>query len=184
MKWEPLDPRSVANFIITLAREDQKPITNLSLQKILYFINGLFIGRFEENLVSGFFEAWRFGPVHPMLYEAFKDFGPNPITSFAYRVDLMTGHRSKVEIPEDPHLQSLLKDFARPYLSMSPGRLVDLSHSKDSPWDVLTKTSIGGERKFGLRITDELIKERFKFHKVAIAENPRIGEPNEESPPS
>jgi uncharacterized phage-associated protein len=184
VNWEPIDPRSVANFVIKLAKEDGKKITNLSLQKIIYFINGLYLTRFSNNLISGYFEAWRFGPVHPMLYDSFKEFGPDSIETFAYRVDLMTGEKSEVEIPESIYLQSVLKDFARPYLNMSAGRLVDLSHSKGSPWDVLTRTELDGERKYGLRITNKHIEERFKFHKVSITDEPRIGEPNEESPPT
>ena len=119
-----------------------------------------------------------------MLYDTFKDCGPNPITNFAYRVDLLTGERSEVEFPLNAELQTTLKDFARPYLNMSPGRLVDLSHSKDSPWDILTRDGVSGERKYGLRITQKHIEERFKFHKISITNTPRIGEPNEESPPS
>lgn len=184
MSWEPIDPRSVANFIIKLAEVENKPVTNLSLQKIVYFVHGLFLKRFGRALISGYFEAWKFGPVHPMLYDSFKGYGSNAICDVAYRVDLLTGERAEVQIPMDVDLQSTLRNFARPYLDMSPGRLVDLSHSKGSPWDILTTDSAGGERKYGLRITQEHIEERFKFHKVSISEIPHIGEPNEESPPT
>jgi hypothetical protein len=65
---------------------------------------------------------------------------------------------------------------------MSPGRLVEISHAKGAPWDIVVnkaKTSVA----LGLRIPDNLIKEKFQFHKVSVGQDPRIGELHEEDAP-
>lgn len=178
-----LDPRSVANLIISAATARGKKITNLSLQKILYFVHGRYLIEEGKPLVKGSFEAWQYGPVSLSVYESFKHLGSLPIETFAERRDVRTGRTERVPVPSDPDLRQKIVDLSFPYLSLSPGRLVDLSHANGSPWDRVTKSSIGG-RQFGMRITNESIKSYFRFHKIAIGADPAIGEPNEESPPN
>jgi uncharacterized phage-associated protein len=65
------DPRVVANAIIDRAAQEGQPVTHIALQKLLYFAHGLFLLRHRKPLVSGYFEAWTYGPVHPAVYGAF-----------------------------------------------------------------------------------------------------------------
>jgi uncharacterized phage-associated protein len=60
----PYDPRAVANLLLDLADRDDLAITNLVLQKLLYFAHGHFLIRTRCPLVQGGFEAWTYGPVH------------------------------------------------------------------------------------------------------------------------
>ncbi len=178
-----LDPRSVANCIINFAGEYRKPITQLSLQKIIYFIHGKYLIENNAPLVSGYFEAWRYGPVHPLIYSSFSQHGSNNITELASSKDLATGLKQEVSEPSDPEVRLFIRESASRFLRMTPGRLVDLSHATGSPWDAVSKAA-DGSRKYGMRITDELIRDLFRRHKVSVGEAPRIGEPNDESPPS
>ena len=54
-------------------------VTNLALQKLLYFAHSIFLIEAKRPLVSGYFEAWQYGPVHPAAYSAFKTAGSSPI---------------------------------------------------------------------------------------------------------
>ncbi|MEA3263326.1 MAG: DUF4065 domain-containing protein [Pseudomonadota bacterium] len=178
----PLDPRSVANLILDEAAIRGVKLTNLALQKILYFVHGRFLVEEQRPLVAGSFEAWQFGPVSLPVYEAFKHFGPNQIKDRAYKKNILTGELSPVEIPQDKNLKDRIVELAIPYLKMSPGRLVELSHASNSPWDQIT----GGtkrKREYGMRISNENILENFRFHKISVREFPRLGEPDEESTP-
>jgi len=177
-----LDPRSVANLIIELSKEHGRPVTHLSLQKILYFIHGRYLIENDAPLLDGYFEAWQYGPVHPLIYDAFKDYGSHPLTEPALGRDLLSGRRIPVDKPANSALRSLIIEIALPYLKLSAGRLVDLSHARQSPWDVLTLQD-DGSRKFGIRITESDIRTGFRHHKISIERYPRIGEPHEESPP-
>lgn len=179
----PLDPRSVANAVIGVAEEYGFPLSQLSLQKILYFIQGRHLTETGAPLMSGYFEAWPYGPVHPVIYSAFKACGAENITSRAAVKDLGTGVASEVPEPRDPHLRLFVRETAVRYLRLSPGRLVELSHAPKSPWDKATLWE-NGERRFGMRISNQDIRDLFKFHKISVGIKPRAGEPNEESLPT
>lgn len=178
----PFDPRSIANLILDEALSRGVALTHLSLQKILYFIHGRYLIEMDEPLLSGRFEAWQYGPVHPLIYDAFKSEGSRPLAKPAMARDLLSGRAKPVDKPQDEVVSRFVRDVSVSYLTLTPGRLVDLSHARESPWDVLTKGP-NGTRSFGRRITNDLIEERFRFHKISIDAQPRIGEPNEESPP-
>ena len=54
-------------------------ITHLALHKLLYLSHGISLIENGRPFVSGYFEAWRYGPVHPAVYSAFKEAGEAPI---------------------------------------------------------------------------------------------------------
>ena len=74
----PYDPRAVANLLLDTADEFGVDVTNLALQKLLYFAHGHFLKQIGQPLVQGAFEAWNNGPVHPAIYHAFKGAGREP----------------------------------------------------------------------------------------------------------
>lgn len=156
-------------------------ITNLALQKLLYFAHGIFLNETKKPLVSGYFEAWQFGPVHPAAYRAFQAAGSGPISFRARRQDVLTGESGPIPEPRDPAVRRLVQQVLNSYGKLSPGRLVDISHAKNSPWDFIVAK---GRRSvaFGLRIPDTVIIDRFKYHKVSVGAVPVAGEPIEDAP--
>lgn len=178
-----LDPRSVANAILGVAAEYGFSVTQLSIQKIVYFVHGRYLTENDEPLVSGYFEAWKYGPVHPLIYSSFKRYGSSPIDKPAIVKDLMSGEETIVPQPTDPLIRLFIREAAVRYLRMTPGQLIDLSHAPKSPWDKVTYAQ-DNERKYGARISNDDIKHLFRFHKISVGLTARIGEPGEESPPS
>jgi uncharacterized phage-associated protein len=175
------DPRAVANLMLDEADRLGIKITNLALQKLLYFAHGMHLVRTKKPLVSGYFEAWQYGPVHPAAYRAFKDAGSMPIISRASGRDAMTGKPREIQKIQDVDLAALVQQVLNSYGRMSPGRLVDLSHAKDSPWAYIAdkaRTDVA----FGLRIPDAVILDRFRHHKVSVGAEPRSGEPGDDTP--
>lgn len=59
--------------------EQMQEITPLALQKILYFIQGIYMVMFDEPLFKEDCMAWVHGPVYEQVYNLFKDFKYNPI---------------------------------------------------------------------------------------------------------
>lgn len=59
--------------------EQMKEVTPLALQKILYFIQGIYIVMFNSPLYKEDCMAWTHGPVYEKVYNLFKDFKYNPI---------------------------------------------------------------------------------------------------------
>jgi uncharacterized phage-associated protein len=175
------DPKAIANLMLDEAARVGLPLKNLALQKLLYFAHGHFLVERKQPLVSGYFEAWTYGPVHPTAYKAFKAAGANDITFRAERVDPATGECSNIPVPDDMDVQRHVERIMQTWGRLSTGRLVDISHAKGAPWDFIQdkgRTSLA----FGLRISDEVIRERFKYHKISVSHYPTIGEPSEDTP--
>jgi len=181
MNTAPLDVRVVANCMLSEAERRGVAVTNLALQKLLYFAHGTFLNAMRRPLVTGYFEAWQYGPVHPTAYQAFKPAGSDPICFRATGMDVLTGRSRPLPELDDPHILGLVEHVMRSYGSLSPGRLVDLSHAKDSPWHFIVEKS-RRTVTFGLRIPDSIIAERFKYHKVSVGFAPKAGEPREDTP--
>lgn len=59
--------------------EQMKEVTPLALQKILYFIQGIYMVLFDKPLYKEDCKAWVHGPVYEEVYDLFKDFKYNPI---------------------------------------------------------------------------------------------------------
>jgi uncharacterized phage-associated protein len=175
------DPRSICNLILDEADRTKQPITNLALQKLLYFSHGQHLVETKSPLVTGFFEAWQFGPVHPVAYHAFKASGAKPILFRATIQEPFT--RAIVPLPEctDGDVKSRIGRIVAMYAGMTPGRLVEISHAKAAPWHFIVDKA-ASQTILGLRITDDVILARFKFHKVCMGSEPRHGEPSDEVP--
>ncbi len=70
----------IANKIIANTDIHQgETISNLKLQKMLYYMQGFFIAVFDKKLFEEPIEAWQYGPVVRAVYFHFKEFGPAAI---------------------------------------------------------------------------------------------------------
>lgn len=174
------DARAVANLMLDRAKLHRLELSNLRLQKLLYFAHGRHLVVRRRPLVSGHFEAWKFGPVHPVVYTAFKAYGDAPITGRAVKRHPLTG----VEVPLSPvvddgaieQVDAVLVSLGR----LSAGRLVELSHAPNGPWAfVVNKASTSAA--LGMRISDTLIRERF-VQMIPVRVDAADGEPLEDTP--
>lgn len=161
------DPRAIANLILDTAEERKLNLTNLSLQKLVYFAHGISLTRYKKPLVSGYFEAWQFGPVHPLIYKEFKDCGKYPINKRATSQDLLTGETTVVKIKPTKLLTIIIDSLFDGFAQLPASRLVDISHARGGPWYQAVdkdRTNIA----FNPRISDKLIEQYFRFHLVSI----------------
>jgi len=70
----------VSHYLLTLQDDDAGDlISNLKLQKLLYYAQGLYLAMNEEALFPEKIYAWKHGPVVPDMYHFFKTYGANPI---------------------------------------------------------------------------------------------------------
>lgn len=69
----------VCDYIISklykLLGDDGYELSNLKLQKLLYYIQMEHLGRANKPLFEHRFVAWEHGPVHPDVYHKFKEAG-------------------------------------------------------------------------------------------------------------
>lgn len=69
----------VAERLISLSHEKQNPVSNLKLQKLLYYAQAWHLVIFERRLFEDSIEAWVHGPVVPAVFRQYKEFRWNPI---------------------------------------------------------------------------------------------------------
>lgn len=70
----PYIAQQIADYIIADAHDSGSFISNLKLQKLLYYVQGWHLAIFDEPLFAERFEAWVHGPVIPELYRKYKDY--------------------------------------------------------------------------------------------------------------
>ena len=136
----------VAKYIILFCKEKGYSISNLKLQKLLYFVQAQFLIVKGEPAFLEDIEAWDFGPVVPEVYQYYKVWGSSELPLL-----LAKGARAKIYEPDQRLMDEILKECA-PYSAVS---LVDITHNQD-PWlDAY-------ERHCNNVITRESIEEYFK----------------------
>jgi len=75
-----LSAHDVAKYFISLVCEDEGDnMTNLKLQKLVYYAQGYHIAMFDKPLFSDEIQAWLHGPVVPSLYRTYKEHGSGAI---------------------------------------------------------------------------------------------------------
>ena len=174
------DPRSICNLILNEADSAQRTITNLALQKLLYFAHGLHLVETKTPLVMGFFEAWQYGPVHPIAYQAFKSAGANPIQFRATIQDPFT--HTVLPLPEctDCDIKTRVSRIVALYGGLTPGRLVEVSHAKGAPWQFIVDMA-QTETILGLRITDDVILRVSNITRLALDRSLAMASPEKKS---
>ena len=130
------EPIAVANFVINLANRNKLSVTNLQLQKILFFLQGYTLSKYQVGIVKGNFSKWQYGPVQKNVYCTFKDYGASPITneySDAYFDEL---GQFKTQTPKmkniDEHTQTTLKCLVLKLLKIRVWKLIDLTQQYPS----------------------------------------------------
>lgn len=66
----------LAKYIL---KKSEKGLSNLELQKILYFTEIDYFKKFKKHLIEDDFQAWKFGPVADEVYWEYRHYGANPI---------------------------------------------------------------------------------------------------------
>ncbi len=98
-------------------------ISNLKLQKLVYYAQGFYSAIFDKPLFNEEISAWTHGPVVPDLYHQYKHHGSNhipPIDNFD------TGSLTKDEF-------ELIKEVYDVFGQYSAWKLRNMTH-EESPW--------------------------------------------------
>lgn len=117
-----------AYYLISLFNDEKIPVTQLQVQKLMYFFEAYYMVKHKEidKLYDCNFNAWAFGPVAIPLYSNLKIFGQLPIRLTDEQIDL--GKKISGE------KKNILKEIYETFKDTSAMRLVELTHMEDSPW--------------------------------------------------
>jgi len=72
-------PATLSDFLLVESRERGDILTNLKLQKLLYYAQAWYLALKDRPLFQEDMQAWVHGPVLPSQYHRFKDFQWKPI---------------------------------------------------------------------------------------------------------
>ncbi len=143
----------IARYIINYAHKTKQSISNLKLQKLLYYVQAAFLISDREHVCfRDVILSWRHGPVIRRVYDEYSRYGAGeiPYQSSYHKIALVDGRlRLKREI--DRVLDGLL-----PY---DAWYLVDRTHEEE-PWKALPC--------YNEEITPESIQEYFNVHSGRI----------------
>lgn len=153
------NPIAVANFFIEKSMHGRSLLTNMQAVKLTYIAHGWYLGITGEPLLNEVPQAWKYGPVVPSVYEAFKSFGRNPITQLA---STTLGNGSTVNYSiHDQSVVPLLDRIWEVYGGFSGSELSDMTHQPGTPWDEVWNRR-GGKDNREVPIPNPLIEEHYK----------------------
>lgn len=82
MARQPYNAKTIAEWFLAWAEdEDEAVVSNLKLQKLLYYAQGHHLARRHRPLFSEEIQAWGHGPVVKDIYHAYKEYGRSGIPS-------------------------------------------------------------------------------------------------------
>jgi uncharacterized phage-associated protein len=123
----------IANALVLKSHEAGSPISNMKLQKLVYFAYGWFAAIEDRELFSDEIQAWKFGPVIPSLYHKFKLFYSNPIPKDHF----FSSSNDSADVPK-----GLIDKIWEVYGSFSAEQLVARTHEPGTPWDTAYSAGI------------------------------------------
>jgi len=139
MAYSALD---ISNYLIsrTNPEEGGELLSNMKLQKLLYYCQGFYFAKFKKPLFEEPILAWQYGPVVPAVYHEFKHFGANGIPS----EDIV----NPVSLEEEEN--AILADVFNFFNQFSAIKLMNMTHSEE-PW-------------CSTKISDEISLEKLNNH--------------------
>ncbi|TQR33794.1 hypothetical protein DMB92_02615 [Campylobacter sp. MIT 99-7217] len=114
----------VALYFLFLAKKDNAGdiISNLKMQKLLYYAQGHFLALYDKPLFLEKIEAWKFGPVVKSIYDKFKIYHD-------LAIDFKELESFNSSVYTEEHLD-FLPFFYKKYNSFSAWDLVMKTHSE------------------------------------------------------
>lgn len=147
--------RALANWILDYAERLDYPVTNMSLNKLIYFAYEAWLEKKSSILTNAKIEAWDHGPVFREVYHSFKKHKDQPISSRSAFFDISSGVEEVVRYNFDEELELFLEDTLKPLIPIAASRLRAKSHEVGSAWHSVWMHD--GQANPGMEITPEVI---------------------------
>ena len=122
----------VASYVIRKCTLENCAISNLQLQKILYYLQVSFLQEKGRALFSDDIEAWQFGPVVRSVYRKYCGYG-----AVAIREDEKP--HSEISLEDRELIDKIVEEKRR----IKSWVLVNMTHEDGKPWDRVYRNGIG-----------------------------------------
>ena len=154
------DVLDVCRYVINYSNDKEYGISNLKLQKILYFIQAYFLITTPEQCFKDKIEAWDFGPVVPRAYREYKQFGSSNIPKVTHYVEIDHDDFWKSSVKKineriiSDNDKKRISEVVNTFSEYSATDLVRITHNQ-APWKNAYVPNMNNE------ITPQSIKEYF-----------------------
>lgn len=150
-----LSVKALGNWILSYADRLGVEITNMALNKLVFFLYERVLIEKRQILTNAKIEAWEHGPVFREIYHSFKEHGDKPIKSRARSFSPKTRTLEVVESRFASDDEAYFEEVLAPYVKLSAARLREISHIENGPWHKVWWYE--GEANPGMEITPNVI---------------------------
>ena len=126
--------QQIANFIVHYSNDIEAPVSNLKLQKLLFFAWVEFYKSRRSYLFTDKFYAWQFGPVIPDIYYEYCVYGSLPITKYDLSEDLLNSYEKYI-----------IKSVVERYKEKTALQLVKITHEDGHAWSKTYRNGFGNK---------------------------------------
>lgn len=140
-------------MVVSYIFEQLGEVTPLALQKILYFIQGLYFSKYGIPLFNDNCQAWVHGPVYADIYDMFRSFRYDPIDD--PRFELLKGKSNGLNEKEREVIDLVINTFG-----LYGGKVLERITHKEDPWRYAREGYLENEPSQE-EISKEAIKEYF-----------------------
>lgn len=142
---------TVARYIVDYCNQCKKGVSNLKLQKILYFVQAEFLVSTPNHTpcFMNRIEAWDFGPVIPDVYHQYKIYGSGDIPSTFN--DPLKDYYEKISRSD----KDMIEEIVCQTFDYTAFDLVQITHNQ-APWKNAYR------RGFNNEITNKAILDYFR----------------------
>lgn len=135
----------LSKYIVANCIKDCHPISNLQLQKILYYVQKEFLNK-NKVAFPDEIEAWQFGPVVPNVYYHFCGFGAMPISVLDDSDSIIIDSGDKLEID----------GIIKAKRALNPWDMVEETHKADGAWAKIFSDGIGNRQVIPISLIKEI----------------------------
>jgi len=148
----------IAYAFVKRGINDGSPVTQMKVQKLVFFAHGLHLALYGKPLIKEQFQAWKFGPVVPSIYQDYKLYGADPILTTDY-IALTKSEKEKEEFDTvlDGLADYVIKNTWSVLKNTDAVSLSAWTHKEGSPWQKFYKQGVSD-----IIIPNEEIEAYFK----------------------
>lgn len=153
MQTSKVDINVVADYIIIKAKGDDinTPLSNLKLQKLLYYVKVWDIVHNDSPLFDGKFQAWIHGPVNRVIFDRFK----NIKTLYSeIEIDNLMYEDATTFLTKSQ--KNFIDSVLEVYMPYTGSQLESLSHN-EAPW-IEARKGYSNSQRCEVIIDEKLIK--------------------------
>lgn len=137
----------IAQYIIKKSLDDNNPITNLKLQKMLYYIQKDSLRQRGTVAFHDIIQAWPFGPVVPTVYYKYCGYGAMPITAPVVN-----------DFHFDSGIKQIIENVIEKKININPWEMVEDTHKTGGAWQSVYNNGSGYKKEIPLAMIEKEVQ--------------------------